>query len=103
MRRLGIRQPGRKRRPRLGPHDWRLSELEQELERSNSTLHQWRKRGWLQARWYEPEKCWAIWADEAELARLKARCKRSPAEITHQIWLEGQAAQRAELSDSPSV
>src|SRR5215470_12840208 len=44
MRRLGIRQPGRQPRPRLGPHEWRLSELERELARPNSTLHQWRKR-----------------------------------------------------------
>ena len=29
MRRLGVRQPHRQPRPRLSPHEWRLSELEQ--------------------------------------------------------------------------
>ena len=98
MRRLGIRQPGRPSRPRLGPHEWRLSELEQELERSNSTLHQWRKRGWMEARWHEPEKCWVVWADEVELERLKARCALSSGHVSHQMWLDGQATQQTESS-----
>ena len=55
MRRLGIRQPGRQPRPRLGSHAWRLSELEREVARTNSTLHQWRQRGWLKARWHDAD------------------------------------------------
>ena len=98
MRRLDIRQPGRQSRPRLGPHEWRLSELEHEVGRTNSTLHQWRKRGWLKARWHEPEQCWVIWADEAELERLKARSARSAGDVTHTMWLDGQAAQRTDTS-----
>ena len=34
MRRLGIRQPNRRSRPRLSPCEWRLSELASELGRS---------------------------------------------------------------------
>jgi DNA invertase Pin-like site-specific DNA recombinase len=98
MRRLGIRQPGRQPRPRLGPHEWRLSELERAVARTNSTLHQWRKRGWLKARWHEPEQCWVAWADEAELERLKARCAQSAGDVTHTMWLDGQAAQRTDAS-----
>jgi predicted site-specific integrase-resolvase len=45
--------------------------LEQALGVANSTLHQWRKRGQLQARWQAQSKQWVAWADEAELQRLK--------------------------------
>jgi hypothetical protein len=98
MRRLGIRQPGRQPRPRLSPHEWRLSELEREVARTNSTLHQWRQRGWLKARWHAPEQCWVVWADEAELECLKALGARSAGEVTHTMWLEGQATQRIDAS-----
>ena len=98
MRRLGIRQPGRQSRPRLGAHEWRLSELEQELGRTNSTLHVWRKQGWWQAYWSAPNNCWVVWADAADLERLKARSARSAAEVTHQRWLDGQAAQQTAAS-----
>lgn len=36
MRRLGIRQPNRQPRPRLGPQEWRLSELAEQLGRSTT-------------------------------------------------------------------
>src|SRR4029434_8602820 len=74
MRRLGVQQSHRRRRPPLNEHEWWLSDLERELGRSNSTLHQWRKRGWLQARRHEQNKRWVAWVDEAELKRLKERC-----------------------------
>lgn len=90
MRRLGIRQPNRQSRPRLSPQEWRLSELAEQLGRSTTTLHLWRKRGWLAARWYEPERCWVVWADAAALERLQARCALSSAEINHHKWLEAQ-------------
>jgi hypothetical protein len=88
MRHLALRQPNRPPRPRLGPHAWRLSEFGGALGRSITTLHLWRKRGGLAARWYEPERCWVVWADEAELGRLKARCPLSAGEINHTKWLE---------------
>ena len=98
MRRLGIRQPDRQPRPRLGAHEWRLSELEQELGRTNSTLHVWRKQGWLKGHWSASEHCWVVWADAAELERLKARSAQSAAEVTHQRWLDDQAAQQTAAS-----
>jgi DNA invertase Pin-like site-specific DNA recombinase len=88
MRRLGIRQPNCQPRPRLSPQEWRLSELAEHLRRSTTTLHLWRKRGWLAARWYAPERCWVVWADAAELERLQARCAVSSAERNHHKWLE---------------
>lgn len=103
MRRVGIRQPNRQPRPRLSQYEWRLSELAGELGRSVTALHQWRKRGWLEARWHEPERCWVVLADEAELRRLKARCALSAGQITHQIWLDAQAAQRTDSSRLTTV
>jgi hypothetical protein len=44
-RRLGVQQQRRHRRPPLQEHEWWLSDLEREVGKSNSTLHQWRKRG----------------------------------------------------------
>jgi hypothetical protein len=103
MRRVGIRQPNWQPRPRLSPHEWRLSELASELGRSVTALHQWRKRGWLEARWYVPERCWVVLADETELQRLKARCGLAAAQITHQMWLDAQAAQQTDSSRLASV
>jgi hypothetical protein len=103
MRRLGIHQPNRRARPRLSPSEWRLSELASELGRSVTALQQWRKRGWLEARWHAPEKCWVVWADEAELKRLKACCAVSAGQITHQMWLDAQAAQQTDSSRLASI
>ena len=103
MRRLGIRQPNRRSRPRLSPCEWRLSELASELGRSVTALHQWCKRGWLEARWHAPERCWVVWADEAELKRLKTRCALSAGQMTHQMWLEAQAAEQTNSSRLASV
>jgi hypothetical protein len=76
MRRLGVHQPRRRQRPPVHEHEWWLSDCEREVGRSNSTLHQWRQRGWLQARWHAQSKQWVAWADAAELARLKQWCDR---------------------------
>jgi len=93
MRRLGVQPPRRHRRPPLQEHEWWLSDLERELGKSNSTLHQWRKRGWLQARWHEHSKRWVAWADEAELQRLKERGALPAGEMSRQMWLDAQRAQ----------
>jgi hypothetical protein len=93
MRRLGVHQPRRRRRRPLNEHEWWLSDLERELGRSNSTLHQWRKRGWLQARWHAQSKRWVAWADEAELKRLKERCALSAGYESRQMWFDAHPSQ----------
>jgi hypothetical protein len=98
MRRLGAHQSRRRRRPPLHPHEWWLSDLERELGRSNSTLHQWRKRGWLKARWHEQSKQWIAWADEAELDCLKQRCALPAGYESRKMWL---AAQSSQPTDAP--
>ena len=98
MRRLGVHHPRRRPRPPLRDHEWWLSDLEQALGVANSTLHQWRKRGRLQARWHEQSQRWVAWADAAELQRLKQRGALPPGEASRHRWL---AAQRSPLSASP--
>jgi hypothetical protein len=88
MRRLGVHQPRRHRRPPLQAHEWWVSDLEGELGKSNSTVHQWRRRGWLQARGHDHSKRWVAWADEAERQRLKQRCAMPPGEASRHMWLD---------------
>jgi hypothetical protein len=100
MRRLGVHQPRRHRRPPLQAHEWWLSDLEGELGKSNSTLHQWRRRGWLQTRWHDHSKRWVAWADDAERQRLKQRCALPPGEARRHMWLD---AQRSHPTVGPPV
>jgi hypothetical protein len=98
MRRLGVHHPRRRHRPPLRDHEWWLSDLEQALGVANSTLHQWRKRGQLQARWHEQSQRWVAWADEAELQRLKQRGALPSGEASRHMWLD---AQRPSLNGAP--
>jgi Recombinase zinc beta ribbon domain len=85
MRRLGVHHPRRRHRPLRSDHEWWLSDLEQALGVAHSTLHQWRKRGRLQAHWHEQSPRWVAWADEAELQRLKQRCALPPGEASRHM------------------
>ena len=90
MRRLEMHPPRRRRRPPLRAHEWWLSDLERTLGVANSTLHRWRKCGWLQARWHHQSKRWVAWVDEAELERLKQRCALPAGAESRKRWLEAQ-------------
>jgi hypothetical protein len=90
MRRLDVHQPHRRRRPSLNKHEWWLSDLQCELGRSNSTLHVWRKRGWIQARRHDHGRRWVAWADKAELERLTQRCAVPAGHESHNMWLDTQ-------------
>jgi hypothetical protein len=71
MQRLGVVQRRTRRRPPLGEHEWWLSAVQRLVGIPKSTLHAWRQHGWLQTRWDTPTKRWIVWADTAELERLK--------------------------------
>jgi hypothetical protein len=88
MKRLGLHQTLRRPRPVLNEHEWWLSDLQSELGCSNSTLHLWRQKGWIQARRYENGRHWVAWADEAELQRLKQRCAVPAGDKIHDLWLD---------------
>ena len=57
----------------LSLDEWRLYDLAQALGLSPHTLHGWRKKGWMHARQLGGRGGpWAVWADAAELHRLRA-------------------------------
>jgi hypothetical protein len=92
MRRFGVHHPRRRHRPPLGEHEWWLSDLERVLGVANSTLHQWRKRGQLQARWHDQSQRWVAWADAAELQRLKQRRALPAGEASRHMWRDAQGS-----------
>lgn len=89
QRRLGLRQgrmPPRSREG-LGPNERWASELAQQLETSRNSLRYWIRRGWVQARqdeghWHR----WIIWADDAEVERLRQIRSRSISDEMHRRW-----------------
>ena len=56
----------------LGPHEWRVRDLARELKMPAKTMRHWYHRGWVLGRMSaETTGCWILWADEAELERLR--------------------------------
>jgi hypothetical protein len=86
MQRLGVVPRRRHRRPPLTEHEWWLSDLQRLVGIPKSTLHAWRQRGWLQARWHTPTQRWVVWADTAELERLKQRHALPAGYYSRQQW-----------------
>lgn len=59
-------------RASLGPDEWFLSDLAAHLAIPEETMHRWRRVGWIHARKRdEPRGRWILWADSAELERLR--------------------------------
>lgn len=94
IHRLGLsRQRLRSEGPEeLGRHEWWLGELACELGMPEATLYGWLRRGRLKARQQE-EKLpyrWIVWADEAELERLKRPRARPVGEyLRRRLWVGG--------------
>lgn len=61
-------------------HEWALPALAHALGMSAITLHSWVRRGWAKGRKVpsaNPVGRWLLWADEAELTRLRALSDRT--------------------------
>jgi DNA invertase Pin-like site-specific DNA recombinase len=91
IHRLGLsRQRPRPEGPeKLGRHEWWLGELAYELGMPEATLYGWLRRGRLKARQQE-EKVpyrWIVWADEAEVERLKRLRARPVGEYLRRLWV----------------
>ena len=89
MRRLGlVRSRVFNSIEALAEHEWVLPELAQVSEMPTATLYRWVKRGWVKARQLsDHHNPWIIWADEAELSRLRSHRQLSSAEFHHQRWI----------------
>jgi len=71
----------------LSPPEWWLPDLAAKLDMPTMTLYNWVQRGWVKAKQQaEPPKHWIIWADEAELERLRTHRQCPNGEILRQRW-----------------
>lgn len=99
IHRLGL---SRQRRPRsfsheggedllLGQHEWWLKELAYELGMPEATLYNWLRRGYLKAPRQQKQAPyrWIVWADEAEVGRLKRLRARPVGEYHRRLWVGG--------------
>jgi DNA invertase Pin-like site-specific DNA recombinase len=103
MQRLGVHQPRTRRRAALAAHEWWLSDLAHTAGIPKTTLHAWRKRGWLQARWHAQTQRWMVWADGAELERLKQRHALPAGAYSRCLWLDTAADATAPHHFTPTV
>ena len=94
MRRLGLCQrEGRRRPPQglLGEHEWWLGELAERIRMPKQTLYTWIRRGWVSSRQLRGHaRRWVVWADEAELERLRRLHELPRGYHTHRKWIEAQ-------------
>jgi DNA invertase Pin-like site-specific DNA recombinase len=55
----------------LGPHEWWLPKLAEQIPVSAGKLADWARRGWLHSRRTPAQRLWVLWADKPELKRLR--------------------------------
>jgi hypothetical protein len=55
----------------LAPGEWWVRDLAAEVEMPWQTLRQWAVNSWVHGRQSKVEKLWIIWADRAEIKRLR--------------------------------
>ncbi len=84
-------------RPERDPNEWALPELARTLDMPSVTLFSWLRKGWLQARQVPRagQQQWLIWADAAELARLRAR-RQAP-----RRWAKDRDVASNAIADNP--
>lgn len=75
-----------------GRCEWWLAELAHMLGMPPVTLYHWLRRGWLTARQeqHQPRR-WIVWADAAEVARLRALHHRPAGYATRRRWVNEEA------------
>jgi hypothetical protein len=61
----------------LGPHEWWLRELAEEVRVSAGKLADWARRGWLHCRRTPAQHLWILWADKQEVKRLRKLAAQS--------------------------
>jgi DNA invertase Pin-like site-specific DNA recombinase len=92
MRRLGLGQREGRRQPPgelLGEHEWWLVQLAERIKMPKQTLYAWVRRGWVRSRQLTGYgRPWVVWADEAELERLRSLHELPHGYHTHRQWIE---------------
>jgi hypothetical protein len=73
----------------VGPHEWGLTDLAHAIGMPPVTLFTWIRRGWVTGRQQaDSPRRWILWADEAELERLRERHRRPTSYYTRRQWVE---------------
>ncbi|MEL6385037.1 MAG: recombinase family protein [Cyanobacteria bacterium J06626_18] len=104
MRRLGLLPPATQRnQTSLAEHEWWLRDLARTLAMPSVTLYDWVRRRWVRAR-QEPQypHHWIIWADEAELNRLRQHRQQPIGNVLRQRW-KGQVPDIAVAPAAPAT
>lgn len=97
LRRLGIRHPRAEFRAKQPPperseQEWWLADLAHTIGMPPVTLYNWIRRGWVRARQAEPPPHrWILWADAAEVERLRERARRPAGYYTRRLWIDDAA------------
>lgn len=96
QRQLGMRAP----RPRVRQHDgllpdeWWPTELVRQLHIPRGSLYHWIRQGLVRARQLEePLHRWVVWADEAELERLREYHQRTIGDDFRHRWTDAPLAE----------
>lgn len=55
----------------LGPNEWWLPKLAEEIPVSAGKLADWTRRGWVHSRKTPTQQLWILWADGREIQRLR--------------------------------
>jgi hypothetical protein len=72
----------------LRPNEWWRAALAEQLRMPPATLENWIRHGWVQARQQEqPPHRWIVWADAAELKRLRSFRARPIADEVRRKWV----------------
>ena len=61
----------------LGPQEWWRVDLAFKIQLNSLKLRDWICRGWMAARQTPVQGYWIVWADDAELGRLRVLRDRS--------------------------
>lgn len=77
LRHCGVETDERERHDLLGPHEWWLADLAEELKTTRGKLQEFALRGWVHGRKTPAQGCWILWADGAERRRLRRLIARS--------------------------
>ncbi len=97
QRRLGVRAPRPRLRSRQGllPEEWWPAELVRSLGIPRASLSNWIRQGLVRARQLdEPLHRWVVWADEAELERLRQYHQRAIGDDLRHRWTDAPLAER---------
>jgi len=86
---LRPRRPQRLPTVALGADEWWVGDLAQALAMPRTTVENWIKRGWVQARRQvevQGQRRWVVWADQGEMDRLRRQRQRPAGAILHDRW-----------------